>query len=198
LQTAAHSDGRIVAAGGIRSNPNDSATSDIALARYNPDGSLDASFGTNGQATTDFSGFFDLALAVALQSDGKIVVAGDSQRASGDGTIDFAVARYLGTESVFSLGLSRNDLTASRGTKVKVDVLINRADGLTGNVIITKPDSPEGIKISPADPITTTDQSLRYKLKIKTSAPVGPQELTFTGVDERGGTARVTLRLNVE
>jgi hypothetical protein len=39
---------------------------------------------------------------------------------------------------------------------------------------------------------------VRFKLKIKASAPVGPQELTFVGTDERGETARVTLRLNVE
>jgi uncharacterized delta-60 repeat protein len=198
MQAALQSDGRIVATGGIRSNPNDSATSDVALARYNSDGTLDTGFGANGQVTTDFSGFFDLALAVVLQADGKIVVAGDSQTAPGDGTIDFAVARYLGAESVFSLGLSQNDLTASRGTKVKVDVFINRAAGLTGNVTLSRPDSAQGIKISPADPITTTDQSVRFKLKIKASAPVGRQELTFTGMDERGEVARVTLRLNVE
>jgi uncharacterized delta-60 repeat protein len=199
LQAALHSDGRIVAAGGIRSNPNDSSTSDLALARYNADGSIDTGFGTNGRVTTDFSGLFDLALAVALQADGKIVVAGDTQKTLDDGMIDFAVARYRGAESTpFSLDLSKNDITASRGTKVKVDVIINRADDLTGNVTISRPESVQGINISPSDPITTTDQSMRFKLKIKASAPGGPHELTFTGVDERGETARVTLRLNVE
>src|SRR5437870_4521249 len=59
---------------------------DFALARYNPDGTLDLTFGTGGKVTTDFGGFDD-AFALALQTDGKIVVAGS------DGS-DFALARY--------------------------------------------------------------------------------------------------------
>ena len=58
---------------------------DFAVARYNTDGSLDVNFGTGGLVTTNFGGI-DFGSAVALQKDGKIVVAG---RSSGD----FAVAR---------------------------------------------------------------------------------------------------------
>ena len=64
-------DGKIIAAG-ISGVSND----DFALARYNPDGSLDRSFGTNGLLTTDFSGDHDMAFAMALQPDGKIIAAG--------------------------------------------------------------------------------------------------------------------------
>jgi len=46
-------DGKIVAAG--------QANNDFALARYNPDGSLDNSFGTAGMVTTDFCGSLDAA-----------------------------------------------------------------------------------------------------------------------------------------
>jgi uncharacterized delta-60 repeat protein len=74
-------DGRIVAAGR-------SGSGDFALARYNPDGSLDPSFGSGGKLTTDFGGF-DAAFGVALQSDGKIVAAGQ-----GGSSFDFALARY--------------------------------------------------------------------------------------------------------
>lgn len=48
---------------------------------------LDATFGTGGLVTTDFSGVFDFALDVAIQADGKIVVAGAASQ-------DFALARY--------------------------------------------------------------------------------------------------------
>jgi uncharacterized delta-60 repeat protein len=65
---------------------------DLALARYLPDGRLDPSFGTGGRVVTDLGGdeFFPKA---ALQSDGKIVVAGTTY-APGDFVGDFAVARY--------------------------------------------------------------------------------------------------------
>jgi uncharacterized delta-60 repeat protein len=52
-------------------------------------GSLDPSFGTGGVALTDF-GFEDLGYAMALQSDGKIVVGGKS----GTSSYDISVARY--------------------------------------------------------------------------------------------------------
>ena len=49
--------------------------SDFALARYNPNGSLDTSFSGDGKRSTGFGGD-DAANAVALQADGKIVAAG--------------------------------------------------------------------------------------------------------------------------
>src|SRR5262245_12063781 len=76
---AIQSDGKIVAAG--------SSGGDFALARYNADGSLDASFGGGGKVTTDFGGF-DAASALAVQPDGRIVAAGRG------GTGDMALARY--------------------------------------------------------------------------------------------------------
>jgi uncharacterized delta-60 repeat protein len=69
-------DGKIIAA----SYP---FVSDIALARYNPDGSLDPTFGVNGYVSGDG------AWAIVLQLDGKIVAAG--QVVNPD---DFMVARY--------------------------------------------------------------------------------------------------------
>jgi uncharacterized delta-60 repeat protein len=75
---AVQADGKIVAAGG--------AGDGFALARYDTDGSLDATFGTNGKVTTGFSDYA-FANAVAIQSDGKIVVGG----VAGDA---FALARY--------------------------------------------------------------------------------------------------------
>ena len=51
-------------------------------------GDLDLSFGTNGKVTTDFGGNLDEAHAVAIQADGKIVVAG--RFSSFGGSSDFA------------------------------------------------------------------------------------------------------------
>src|SRR5215471_17957347 len=54
-------------------------------------GTLDLSFGTGGQVTTDFAGSGDSASSVAVQADGKIVAAGAS---SINFQSDFALARY--------------------------------------------------------------------------------------------------------
>ena len=82
-------DGKIVAAGIAT---NDLTGLDFALARYNSDGSLDASFGSGGKVTTDFFGDGDQARTIAIQSDGKIVAAGVIDK-RGTAT-DFALARY--------------------------------------------------------------------------------------------------------
>ena len=82
-------DGKIVAAGG-------EAGGDFALARYNPNGSLDTSFSGNGRTRTDFGDNNDLATGVALQADGKIVAVGRS----GFGV--FALARYNANGSLDS------------------------------------------------------------------------------------------------
>ena len=66
--------------------------SDFALARYNPDGSLDPTFSGDGKQTTDFGGNLDAATAVALQANGKIVAVGSRFALHGDS--DFALARY--------------------------------------------------------------------------------------------------------
>jgi uncharacterized delta-60 repeat protein len=87
LAVAIQANGRIVAAG----RAFVSGTDDFALARYNADGSLDATFSGDGKVTTDFAGDFDRADAVAIQASGRIVAAG---LATVPGTEDFALARY--------------------------------------------------------------------------------------------------------
>jgi uncharacterized delta-60 repeat protein len=83
-------DGRVVAAGYV--NDDVTGVTDFAVARFDTDGSLDASFGGDGMVTTDFEGG-DYARAIALQPDGKIVVAGSTEGSTPD---DFAIARYEG------------------------------------------------------------------------------------------------------
>lgn len=86
--TAVQPDGKIVVAGYAAGEHG----GDFAITRLEPDGDLDVTFGDNGKVLTDFGGGFDIAYAVALQNDGKIVVAGMATM-SGSG-FDFAVARY--------------------------------------------------------------------------------------------------------
>ncbi|HVE58433.1 MAG TPA: FG-GAP-like repeat-containing protein, partial [Pyrinomonadaceae bacterium] len=64
---------------------------DFALARFNTDGSFDTSFDGDGRVTTDFGDVSDSALAIGIQTDGRIVAAGHTGNNDG---IDFALARY--------------------------------------------------------------------------------------------------------
>ena len=77
-------DGKIVIAGYTQDGE------DVAVARLNANGSLDAGFGAAGKTTVDF-GAATFGNAVALAPNGRIIVAG--QKTGGD---DFAVARLRG------------------------------------------------------------------------------------------------------
>src|SRR5262250_1448506 len=90
---------------------------DFALARYNSNGTLDASFGTGGRVTTDFAVPNDQAESVAVQPDGRIVVAGAAGRFTNRG-FDFALARYN----------SNGTLDTSFGTSGKVTTDFAGAD----------------------------------------------------------------------
>jgi uncharacterized delta-60 repeat protein len=63
----------------------------FALARYNSNGTLDATYGTGGKVFTDFSSGVDQAYSMALQPDGKVVAAGLVGYA---GVINIGIARY--------------------------------------------------------------------------------------------------------
>jgi uncharacterized delta-60 repeat protein len=86
---AVQPDGKIVAGGYTRMG----STVDFAIARYNPNGTLDTSFGNGGKLSTPFSTADDVIKALLLQPDGKIVAVGYlSVPLTAD--FDFAVARY--------------------------------------------------------------------------------------------------------
>src|SRR3989440_8962126 len=81
-------DGKIVVIGNT-TGPSGTGFQNFGLARYNTDGSLDASFGNGGKVITDFNNSFDFGLAVQIQSDGKILAAG-----VGGSSTTFVMARY--------------------------------------------------------------------------------------------------------
>ncbi|TAL42846.1 MAG: hypothetical protein EPN89_16885 [Methylovulum sp.] len=76
-------DGKILVTGSSNGN--------FALARYNPNGSLDTSFSDDGKVTTSFGSSGANGYSVIVQTDGKILVAGSSSNDSGT---DFTLARY--------------------------------------------------------------------------------------------------------
>ena len=86
---ALQSDGKVVMVGYF--SPSSGSNLDFAVARFNADGTLDMSFDADGKVQTDFNGSLDIAYAVAIQLDGKILVAGGTRVNDRD---DFALVRY--------------------------------------------------------------------------------------------------------
>jgi len=128
-------DGKIILAGETR----DSIFSDVAIARYHPDGSPDHSFGTAGVVRTTLSETYDFARSIALQSDGKIVVAGSTQQDLSN--YDIALVRYLpdgSPDHTFGVnGIVTTDVGTEFGNSVIVqpDQKIIVAGGLTNTTI---------------------------------------------------------------
>ena len=99
--------GKIVVAG-----TTSSRNGDFAVARYLTDGSLDATFDSDGLVTTDAfcigncSNTVDRGRGVAIYPDGRIAVAGDAGTV-GNAQLSFAAARYLDSgalDSSFNFG----------------------------------------------------------------------------------------------
>ena len=80
-------DGKIVVVGTV-SNGTDS---DLAIARYSTDGTLDNSFSGDGKVSTDFGTVGADGNSVTIQSNGKIIVAGSASNGTDS---DFVLARY--------------------------------------------------------------------------------------------------------
>ena len=83
---AIQSDGKIVVAGYSYNGSNN----DVAIARYNTDGSLDTDFDNDGKFTFMVGSSDDEGMALAILSDGKMIVAGNYYNGTSD---DFFVAR---------------------------------------------------------------------------------------------------------
>ncbi|MGH2674811.1 MAG: PxKF domain-containing protein [Actinomycetota bacterium] len=105
-------DGKIVAAGRAFNGSH----YDFALARYLSDGSLDATFDGDGKVTTDVGPFHDLATAVAIQADGKIVAVGQV----GGASFNFGLTRYMSDGNL--------DTTFDGDGKVVTDFVSNSED----------------------------------------------------------------------
>jgi uncharacterized delta-60 repeat protein len=101
----------------------------VALARYNPNGTLDPTFGKSGIVTTDFAGGPDGAVALAVQADGKLVIAGAANQ---ELNIDFGLARYNRDGSLdTTFGTGGTVITDFRGDPLgdRVSSLAVQADG---------------------------------------------------------------------
>lgn len=98
---AVQTDGKIVLAGYSEMSDHN----ELAVVRYNTNGSLDNTFGTSGKVTTVFD-VISNAVSVAVQADGKIIVAGTSDD-------DFLATRYYSTPPAESAASSTSTSSTS-------------------------------------------------------------------------------------
>jgi uncharacterized delta-60 repeat protein len=114
-------DGKLVAAG--------ESGEDYALVRYLPDGSLDLSFDNDGIVITSIgTGSRDIASALVLQPDGRLVAAGNTDTSST--TDDFALVRYLPDGTLDSSFGSGGIVTTTIGDEGDwVSALVLQPDG---------------------------------------------------------------------
>ncbi len=127
---ALQTDGRIVVVGQVGANFSQIPSADtfFGVARYNTNGSLDTSFGTGGLVTTDFGTTHDSAQAVAIQADGRIVVAGTNGS-------DFILARYNTNGSLDSGAAGDSTPADSFGTGGRVTTDLGGLDSANALVI---------------------------------------------------------------
>jgi uncharacterized delta-60 repeat protein len=135
------SDGKILAVGeaddGYKSGRTTIDNTDIALARYNPNGTLDTTFGSGGKVTTAVStspsttvpweNYYDSGRAVAIEPDGKILVAGTTY--DGAYGLDYVLLRYFGTATtVNGITYPAGSLDPSFGSGGKVITTVTHGD----------------------------------------------------------------------
>jgi uncharacterized delta-60 repeat protein len=89
LAVGVEADGQIVVAGGAGfAGPNER----FVVMAFEADGSLDPAFGGDGIVFTDLTPKADVPFGLAIQDDGRIVVAGGAAQGGADPT--FAIVRY--------------------------------------------------------------------------------------------------------
>jgi uncharacterized delta-60 repeat protein len=166
---AVQGDGKIVVVGRAETDTG-LARTDIALARYNTNGTLDSTFGTGGKVTTAFVAgdpqrANDAAFAVVIQPDGKIVTAGFSGVPFSE---RFAVARYTTSGALDStFGNGGKVTTDGRGT-LGFALAIQRVL-LEGKIVVAGRGAPTGA--------STRLTTARFRGFPITLTPVGTFEL---------------------
>ena len=171
----------------------------FTLARYIndgvTDGALDASFGSGGIVATPVGSVDDRAFAVAIQSDGKIVVAGYSSVVTGTSIQSrIALARYIND------GVTDGALDGSFGAGGMVATTVAVASGASANALAVEPDPnppngdllivagvANGVSVTTGSTTTTQDVFLVARYKEDGSA-----DSTFNGGDASNMTGVVT------
>ena len=148
--SAVQDDGKIIAAGSSEYDGD----KDFTLVRYNSDGSLDNTFGTNGIVVTKIISGDDAIAAVAFQDDNKIIAAGYESE-NGGSNEKFALARYnpdgsldnsFGENGIVVTGIGSNPQNAALSVVIQGDgkIIAGGYSGFAGSDIALARYNPNG------------------------------------------------------
>ncbi len=159
--------GKIVAGGWATITKGKTSERDFALARYNPNGTLDTTFGSGGKVTTNLGTTFAEADAMAVQPDGRIILVG--RWGTGEGNI--ALARFTANGAL--------DPTFGSGGKFITGIAIG-PNGEDGHILAVGLQADGRIVVAGTTPDGIDFQLARFNAN-------GTTDTTFGG-----GTGRVT------
>ncbi|MEI2769104.1 MAG: cadherin domain-containing protein [Nitrosomonas sp.] len=179
---------------------------DVALVRYNMDGSLDTSFNGTGKVLTDFgANSSDTGNEVRIQADGKIVVAGYS--ATG-GTNDFAIARYntngtldtgFGTGGKVTINVGGSDFGEGLAIQSDGKILVTGTAGINGGdvgLVRLNTDGSLDTTFGDGDGIVTTDYSGASDDRGYSVAIQSDGRIVVSGTTQVGGFGGYNVALN--
>jgi uncharacterized delta-60 repeat protein len=170
-------DGKVVVAGDVYGT-----THQIEVGRFNTDGSIDPTFGTGGLVNT-LIGSSTTAVGVALQADGKIVVAGTSPwNSSGE---KFVLVRYLASAPVIgSFTATPNPVTSGSSVTLTASNLTDANPGATINQVTYYYFDGSGNKVT-LGTATQTSPGM-WALTVTISLPPGTYTLYAQAQDSYG------------
>jgi uncharacterized delta-60 repeat protein len=170
---AVDGDGRVVVVGVATSLDNgDVPARDFGIARLNPDGTLDPSFSGDGKRTLDVGD--DVANDVAIQPNGKIIVAGSSSgdfglaRLNPDGSLD----QTFSGDGIATAGFNGSSGDGGQALALQTDGRIVVAGGSAGQFAVARL-MPSGS----LDPSFSEDG--RLTTDIGSEEPWNPQETAY-------------------
>lgn len=169
-------DGKMIVAGFAAPSGNPTAGA-FGLMRFNANGTLDPSFGSGGKVTTDVGPGRDIVYDVAVQPDGKIVVAGYTEDAP-NGHRSFALARYNSTGSLDATfgttGLVITALTPPRDYSIAYSITLQ-----TDGKLLAAGKSELGFTLVRYNPDGTTDSTFGTAGVATTPATLTPSDEAF-------------------
>ena len=178
FSVAIQSDGKIVGAG----SGNNGTNLDFMLLRYNSNGTLDDSFGVGGKVSTPINDDNDQAVDLAIQSDGKIVAAGNSEDGSGDD--QFALVRYN----------TDGTLDTSFGSGGKVSTNVGVGDDIALSVAIQSDGKVVAAGYSKSDGNLSNISLVRYNADGSQDATAGFFGMKVTDISDRDRANSVVIQ----
>jgi uncharacterized delta-60 repeat protein len=175
----------------------------LPVARFNPDGTLDTTFGTGGIATlTPPAGGNSTGIALALQSDGKLLVGGD-----GGSPVTWFLAR-LDTAGTLDATFGTAGYATPPAPSSHLRALVLRPNGAIVAADDTASPSGEQIQIAQFDSTGAPDSSfgtggvvtkqLGTRDYVQAAALQADGKLLVAGQDVVKGDAGTVSRLHVE